>query len=148
MLSRIFLPLIAGVALFAQNPDPPPGPPDLKTFLNLGDNQIQAIGILQSQQAQAIQPVLQQRVQLQQKLQDLLGAQTPDPAAIGQVVLTITALDRQIQEALSTFQKQRTSVLTGEQLSKLPPLVQALVLQKAAVQAATLGLIPPPPQAP
>ena len=148
MLSRILLPLIAGVALFAQDPDtpaPPPSPPDLKTFLNLGDNQIQAIAILQAQQSQAIQPLAQQMAQLQQKLKQLLGAQSPDPAAIGQQVLMITALSQQIQEALHTFQQQRVGVLNGEQASRLPALLQALVLQEAAIQAATLGLIPRPP---
>ena len=46
--------MIVGAALFAQNPDAPqaPGPPDL-TFLNLGDNQIQALTL---QLALVLQP--------------------------------------------------------------------------------------------
>src|SRR5260370_40344409 len=124
MIPRFFLSLIAGAALFAQSPDAPqpPGIPDLKTFLNLGDNQIQALALLQTQQAQAIQPVVQQLGQQQQKLQQLLEG-TPDPAAVGQLVIGITALSRQIQQTLSTFHDQRGNVLGTGQNEKLPALV-------------------------
>jgi hypothetical protein len=149
MIPRFFLALIAAASLFAQDPDAapqPPGPPDLKTFLSLADNQIQALALLQMQQAHAIQPVLQQRGALQQKLQQLVEAPNPDPAAVGQVVLAITALDKQIQQALTNFQQQRVSILSSDQKGKLPALVQALVLQASAIQAASLGLINPPGQ--
>ncbi len=149
MMRRFFLSLIAGAALFAQSPDAPqpPGVPDLKTFLNLGDNQIQALALLQAQQAQAIQPVVQQLAQQQQKLQQLLEG-TPDPAAVGQLVIGISALSRQIQQTLSTFHDQRVSLLVAGQKEKLPALELALVLQRAALQAASLGLIGPPGQTP
>jgi len=54
VIFRFFLSMIVGAALFAQNPDAPqaPGPPDL-TFLNLGDNQIQALTL---QLALVLQP--------------------------------------------------------------------------------------------
>jgi hypothetical protein len=146
VIFRFFLSMIVGATLFAQSPDAPqaPGPPDLKTFLNLGDDQIQALQILQAQQAQAIQPVAQQLAQQQQKLQQLLEGTTPDPAAVGQLVIAIRTLTQQVQQTLSTFQQQRVNVLVTGQKEKLPTLQFALVLQPAAVQAASLGLISPP----
>ena len=150
MIHRFFLSMILGTALFAQNPDAPqpPGPPDLKTFLNLGDDQIQALQILQTQQAQTIQPVAQQLAQQQQKLQQLLEGTTPDPTAVGQLVIAIRTLTQQVQQALSTFQQQRVNVLVTGQKDKLPALQLALVLQPAALQAASLGLINRPGQTP
>ena len=150
MITRFFLSMIAGAALFAQNPEAPqaPGPPDLKTFLNLGDNQIQALALLQTQQAQAIQPVARQLGLHQQKLQQLLDGPDPDPAAVGQIVIGIAALSRQIQQALSAFQQQRIDVLVTGQKEKLSALQLALVLQAAALQAKSLGLIDAPGQAP
>jgi hypothetical protein len=132
--------MIVGATLFAQSP----GPPDLKTFLNLGEDQIQALQILQTQQAQAIQPVAQQLAQQQQKLQQLLEGTTPDPADVGQLVIAIRTLTRQVQQTLSTFQQQRVNVLVTGQKEKLPALQLSLVLQPAALQAASLGLISPP----
>src|SRR5258708_15705050 len=113
VINRFFLSMMLGTALFAQNPDAPqaPGPPDLKTFLNLGDDQIQALQILQTQQAQAIQPVAQQLGQQQQKLQQLLEGTNPDPAAVGQLVIAIGTMTRQVPQTLSTLQQQRVNGL-------------------------------------
>jgi len=63
LILRFLVPLLAGAALFAQDPSAPPQPPDLKAFLNLSDSQIQALVDLQQQKGQALQPVVQQAVQ-------------------------------------------------------------------------------------
>src|SRR5258708_33719 len=59
LISRFFLPLLAGAFLFAQDPSANPQPPDLKAFLSLTDSQIQALVQLQQQKAQALQPVVE-----------------------------------------------------------------------------------------
>ena len=63
MIFRFFLSMIVGAALFAHNPDAPqaPGPPHLKTFWNLGDNQIQVLAL---QLGLVLQPAAVQAVSL------------------------------------------------------------------------------------
>jgi hypothetical protein len=69
LISRFLLPLLAGAVLFAQDPSANPQPPGLKAFLNLSDGQIQSLAQLQQQKEQALQPVVQQAAQAQQRLQ-------------------------------------------------------------------------------
>jgi Spy/CpxP family protein refolding chaperone len=149
LLSRFFLPLIAGVALLAQDPsaqDPSanPQPPDLKAFLNLSDTQIQGFVQLQQQKAQALQPLAQQAAQTQQKLQQILATPNPDPATVGQLVIAMATLGKQFQQIAANFQQQASNSLQPDQKMKLPPLQLALELHPAALQAVSLGLLNAP----
>ncbi len=140
MISRFLLPLLAGVALFAQDPSANSQPPDLKAFLNLSDSQIQGLVQLQQQKAQALQPAVQQAAQTQQKLQQILGAPNPDPTTVGQLVITMATFGQQVQQIAGSFQQQASNLLQPDQQAKLPPLQLALVLNAAALQAVALGL--------
>ena len=141
MISRFLLPLIAGPVLFAQDPSARPQPPDLKVFLSLSDLQIQGLAQLQQQQGQALQPVVQQAAQTQQKLQQILAAPNPDPATVGQLVIAIASLGQQVQRIVGSFRQQASDLLQSDQKTKLPPLQLALDLHPAALQAASLGLL-------
>jgi phospholipase/lecithinase/hemolysin len=142
LISRFLLPFLAGAVLFAQ--DPYPQPPDLKVFLNLSDSQIQGLVQLQQQKGQALQPVVQQVAQTQQKLQQILTAPNPDPATVGQLVIAIETLGQQVQQIAGSFQQQASNLLQSDQKMKLPPLQLALELHPAALQAVSLGLLNAP----
>ena len=144
MISRFVLPLLAGTFLFAQDPSANPQPPYLKVFLNLSDSQIQGLVQLQQQKGQALQPVVEQAAQIQQKLQQILAGPNPDPATVGQLVIAIAALRQQVQQIAGSFQQQAFNLLQPDQKTKLPPLQLALDLQPAALQAGSLGLLNAP----
>ena len=144
MISRFFLPLFAGALLLAQDRAANPQPPDLKAFLNLADSQIQSLVQLQQQKAQALTPLVQQSTQIQQKLQQLLAAQNPDPAAIGQLIIAMSTLGQQFQQIVANFQQQASNSLQPDQKTKLPPLQLSLELHPAALQAVSLGLLNAP----
>jgi len=144
LISRFLLPLLAGAFLFAQDPSASLQPPYLKAFLNLSDSQIQDLVQLQQQKGQALQPVVQQTAQSQQKLQQILAGPNPDPATVGQLVIAIASLRQQVQQIAGSFQQQASNLLQFDQRTKLPPLQLALELQLAALQAVSLGLLNAP----
>ena len=144
MISRFLLPFLAGTVLFAQDPSANPQPPDLKAFLNLSDSQIQGLVQLQQQKGQALQPVVQQVAQTQQKLQQILAAPNPDPATVGQLVISVASLGHQVQQIAGSFQQQASNLLDSDQKTRLPPLQLALELHSAAQQAVSLGLLNAP----
>jgi Spy/CpxP family protein refolding chaperone len=137
----LLLPLIAAATLSAQTPD-------LKAFLELSDAQIQSLGQLEQQKGQAVQPIAQRMQQSQQQLEKLLQGSSPDPAAVGRLIIDISTLGRQVQQIMIGFQQQALSLLQPAQKTKLQTLSQVLVLQLAAQQAAALGLVNPPSSAP
>ena len=136
MIHRVFLPFILGTVLSAQTPD-------LKAVLNLSDSQIQNLVQLQLQKPQVLQPLVQQLQQDQQKLQQLLAA-NPDPAAVGQLFIEISAISRQVKQAASTFQQQALNILRPDQKNQVETLEEVLKLHSAAQQALALGLLNPP----
>jgi hypothetical protein len=144
LISRFLLPLLAGAALFAQDPSPNPNLPYLKVFLNLSDSQIQGLVQLQQQKGQALQPVVEQAAQTQQKLQQILAGPNPDPATVGQLVIAIATLGQQVQQIAGSFQQRASNLLQSGQTTKLPPLQLALELHSAALQAVSLGLLNAP----
>ena len=144
MINRFLFPLLAGAVLFAQDPSAHPQPPDLKVFLNLSDSQIQGLVQLQQQKGQALQPVVRQAAQTQQKLQQILAAPNPDPTTVGQLVIAIATLGQQVQMIAGSFQQQAFNLLQSDQKTKLPPLRLALELHPTALQAVSLGLLNAP----
>jgi Spy/CpxP family protein refolding chaperone len=144
VISKLLLPLIIAVTVFAQNP----GLPDLKAVLELSDAQIQSLGQLEQQKGQAVQPIAQRMQQTQQQLEKLLQASSPDPVAAGRLVIEIATLGRQVQQIITSYQQQALNLLQPAQKTKLQSLSQVLALQVAAQQAASLGLLSPPSFAP
>jgi Spy/CpxP family protein refolding chaperone len=126
--------------VFAQNP----GLPDLKAVLELSDAQIQSLGQLEQQKGQTVQPIAQRMQQTQLQLEKLLQGSSPDPAAVGRLIIEMSTLGRHVQQIVTGFQQQALNLLQPAQKTKLQSLAQVLVLQLAAQQAAALGLLSPP----
>lgn len=135
-MHRLFLPLLLGSVLYAQLPD-------LRTVLNLSDNQIQNLAQLQQQKAHVLEPLVLQVQQDQKTLQQLL-ATNPDPAAVGRLFIEISTIAHQVQQVSSQFQQQASTVLLPDQRSQVQSLQEVLRLQAAAQQAVALGLLNPP----
>ena len=133
---RLFLSLVMGSALYAQMPD-------LKAILNLSDPQVLTLVQLQQQKALALQPLLQQLQQHQQMLEQVLET-NPDPAVVGRLVIEMTLITRQVEQAASNFQQQALSILQPDQRTQVQSLGNVLRLQSAAQQAVALGLLSPP----
>jgi hypothetical protein len=144
LISRFLLPLLAGTFLFPQDPSVNPQPPDLKVFLNLSDSQIQGLVQLQQQKGQALQPVVEQAAQAQQKFQQILAEPNPDPATVGQLVIAIATIGQQVHQIVGSFQQRASNLLQPDQTTKLPPLQLALELYPSALQAVSLGLLNAP----
>ncbi len=141
---KLIFALLAAPVLFAQTPNLP----DLKAVLDLSDAQVQSLGQLEQQKAQAIQPIAKRMQQDQQQLDTLLQGSSPDPAAAGRLIIEIAGLGRQAQQVITSFQQQVSNLLQADQKTKLQTLSQALVLQLAAQQAAALGIVGPPTATP
>ena len=133
---RLFLSLVMGSALYAQAPD-------LKAILNLSDPQVLTLVQLQQQKALALQPLLQQLQQHQQMIEQVLET-NPDPATVGRLVIEMTLITRQVEQAASSFQQQAFSILQPDQRTQVQSLSNVLRLQSAAQQAVALGLLGPP----
>lgn len=143
-MQHLILTVVAGATLtISTSAQPPVPPPDLKAVLNLSDSQVQSLTTLQQQKMQALEPLVQQLAQDQQKLGQLIDS-NPDPASIVSLVLEIAKLSKQTQQVAGGFQQQALNVLQDDQKSKVSTLADVLRLQQAAHQAAAIGLVNPP----
>ena len=131
------------LALTASLPAAQP-PAELKAFLNLSDAQLQSLIQNRQQLAQAVQPVAQQAQQKQQALQQLLEGVSPDPVAVGKLVIEITGFGKQVQQLVQNSQQTSVNILTPEQQARLQVLGDVLKLQAPAMQAVAVGLLTPP----
>lgn len=135
-MHRLFLSLAMAAALCAQAPD-------LKAILNLSDPQVLTLVQLQQQKAATLQPLLQQIQQHEQMLDQVLET-NPDPAVVGGLVIEMTLINRQVEQASSNFQQKAFSILQPDQRTQVQSLGNVLRLQSAAQQAVALGLLSPP----
>jgi Spy/CpxP family protein refolding chaperone len=150
--ATIFL-LVAGSwlghALFAQvvtsvRPGVPyqPGYTELKTALDLTDEQVNQLKRLQQERITASQAVYTQISQKQKQLTDLLTAGSSDAATIGNLNIEIQRLRTQVNtQPPASIKDQALAVLTPDQKTKLEKLQEALNLRAAADQAAGMNLI-------
>jgi Spy/CpxP family protein refolding chaperone len=120
---------------------PPQSYPDVKQYLGLTDAQMQSLQTIQDSRSRALQALYEQIGQKNQALYQLVNSDTGTAAQIGQLMLDIRALEKQIPLADGPYKTQSINVLTPEQKAKLPKLVEAASLQPAAGQAGSLLLI-------
>ena len=131
-------------ALVAQPPPGPPAPAVVIQFLQFSEAQAgQFQQLLMGLQA-AIAPIEQQVSIRQQRLEGLLSAAQPDPAAIGALVLEIRTLEKQGQQALQSYHDGFLALLTPEQQQKTAAVAQAGQLLPAVKAFAEVRLIEPP----
>jgi hypothetical protein len=116
----------------------------LKTYLNLSDGQLQSLEDIYKSRMAVQQAIYQQISAKQTQLNQLLAGGTSDAAAVGQLMIDIHNLQKQLPIPNSTYRDQALKVLTPDQAAKVPALTSALVLQQTAWQAVTLDLVDAP----
>jgi hypothetical protein len=116
----------------------------LKTYLNLTDSQLQSFKQIAQQTRTTVQPLMQQINTKSKALQDLRRQGSADAAALGNLVVEIDNLRKQVADARTSAHTQVLAVLTADQKTKLTALEEAAKLIPAIHEAAALGLIEAP----
>ncbi len=123
---------------------PPPAPVIVGQFLGFSDAQASQFQKLLESLQSAIGGLEQQMMSRQQRLDTLLGAETPDPAAAGALLLEIRALQKQAGRAFDAYHEAFLALLTAEQKQKVQAVAQAAQLLPAVRAFAEVRLIEPP----
>lgn len=141
----IILTLILAIAspLAAQMPPPPGGPPPelvLKDVLGLSDGQVATLRDLErarTDAAGALQPQVEAQ---QQALSAALSAASPDPGAVGALLISITSLQKQFGQIQEGFRNGFLGLLTDDQKSRIGFIQGVETALKAAGALHQLGL--------
>ena len=143
-----FVLLLAPALLCGQNEGkettmifPNPGYTEVKQYLNLTDAQVQSLQTILNNRNQAGQAIYTQISEKHRTLYQLLSSETGTAAQLGQLLIDIRNLEKQLPLNDTPFKAQAQNVLTAEQKAKLPKLIEALQLQSTASQAGMLLLI-------
>jgi Spy/CpxP family protein refolding chaperone len=116
---------------------------DLQTYLALTDVQVSSLESVQQQYQTAVSHIYAQITQKYQALHSLEQASSPDPLAIGQTLIDILNLQKQLQQlSTDTYHSQALAVLTQTQAAQLGNLSAAIKLLPAAYEAESVFLIP------
>lgn len=115
----------------------------MKTYLALTDSQVQELQNIRSQVRSSASTLRQQIAEKQRSLNEAVAAGSSSAAELGQYLLDIQSLRKQISDAEAGVQAQAVAVLTADQKAKLQTLVDAAALQRNIRQAEALGLIAP-----
>ena len=114
---------------------------DVKRYLGLSESQGQSLETILKNRNEAQQNIWRQTAEKNRHLQQLLESGTGAAAQIGQLLLDIRNLEKQIPTLDAPYRAQALNVLTADQKSKLAKLDEALKLQATASQAAALLLL-------
>ncbi len=96
-----------------------------KSFLGLSDQQVQQLTQLRRDEQAAVRPL---REQLQAKTKELNAARqaaNPNPGAIGQLVLDVQNLRKQVRAINEDYHNKALALLDSAQTEKLSNLEQA-----------------------
>ena len=117
-------------------------PPELvlKDVLQLTDAQITTLQQLEQTRQQAVEPLMRQIVPAQQALQAALQQSNPDAAVVGQLVVTVDALQRQIAQHQQDFGNGFLAMLTDAQRSQVQQIRGIEAALRAAAALHQLGL--------
>jgi hypothetical protein len=120
---------------------PAPSYTELKQYLGLSDAQTQSLEAILRNRSQAQQSVWTQIAEKNRQMYQLLENGTGSATQIGQLMLDIRNLERQMPTVDAPYRTQAVNVLTADQKTKLAKLDEALKLQGTASQAAMLLLL-------
>lgn len=113
-------------------------------FLSFTPEQVaQWDALLETLQA-TVRPLAQQIAANDRQLADLLKQPSPDPAAIGNLILANRGLREQIRQAHQVYLTAFEALLTAPQKEKLAFIRRAERVQPIIPAFKVLGLIPPP----
>ena len=143
--SPLILTLILAIAapIAAQIGPPPGGPPPelvLKDALGLSDGQMAALLDLERARSAATGAFQQQVEAQQQALSAALSAASPDPGAVGPLVISITSLQKQFGQNQEGFRNGFLGLLTDEQKSRVGFIQGVETALRAAGALHQLGL--------
>jgi Spy/CpxP family protein refolding chaperone len=155
MKIRMILMIASAGVMFAQGPRGPHGmggPPsdgqpdlsDVTSYLSLTSTQVQSLQSISTQQRAAVRGVQQQIADKQRALDTLIQKGSTDAAALGNLLIDMQNLRKQVNQSAGTYQSQALAVLTPDQKTKLNNLQAAAQLQPAIHEAGFLGLLAPP----
>jgi Spy/CpxP family protein refolding chaperone len=114
---------------------------ELKQYLNLTDSQVSSLESIVQQKTQAQQQISAQISQKYQALQALLQSPSPDPNAVGQIMIDIQNLQKKLTPSTEPYHTEALAVLTPSQATLLANLNTALQLQTAANEAVNVNLL-------
>ncbi|HZT29997.1 MAG TPA: periplasmic heavy metal sensor [Bryobacteraceae bacterium] len=142
---QLFLAAACVSAALAQNVTAPTPPTDqVKTYLSLTDAQIQSLQSIRQQESQALSSLRQQIMQKQNTLAQQMQNGSTDATTMGNLLVDIVNLQKQLSQQQSTYHTQAVAVLTTDQQTKLQALQSAASLAPAVRQAEGLLLVTPP----
>jgi len=126
-------------------PDLPPPMPDnpfliISRYFRFTPQQAEDFAKLLAMRKNATEPALEKIVAAEKRLRDLVAAET-DPATVGNAVIALEALRRQVQEINHQFIVDLRQLLTPEQKAQLEMLEHVLRIQAVANAARALGVL-------
>ncbi|HET8546965.1 MAG TPA: periplasmic heavy metal sensor, partial [Bryobacteraceae bacterium] len=140
--------LLAGVVSAQETPRPGgpfvPAFNELRQYLSLTDAQVTSLQQVQANRRDAEAAIYRQIAEKQRTLYGLLRAGSNDAPQIGQLMIDINNLQRRIPVSAEPYRAAALAILTDQQKTKLPALVEALRLVPTAYQAVSLNLIDAP----
>jgi hypothetical protein len=120
---------------------PVPSYNEVKQYLGLSEAQTQSLESILRNRNQAQQSLWQQIAEKNRTLYQLLETSGASAAQVGQLMIDIKNLERQMPTLEAPYRAQALNVLTADQKTKLARLDEALKLQQTASQAAMLLLL-------
>jgi hypothetical protein len=120
-------------------------PPQLKSYLELTDDQVTAIKKANMALSEFRMTKLQRQFQVQIELGEETAKQTPDPMAMGLRYVELEAIRRELQAEQEKTVAAVQKVLTAPQKTKLSVLQQAFLLYGTACSAVDQNLFQPRP---
>ncbi len=146
----ICLLLCAGILLAQEGPFDPQAPPaiavaeELAAYLELTDDQIQALKELRLELREATRQSQRQMAEISRQLRRALRQDPIDSDLVSQLRADIRVRQNNIRDLRSNYQVSALNILTDAQAELLADLEQAIQLFPAARQAIGLNLIEPP----
>ena len=107
----------------------------LKDVLGLSDAQLTQLHTLLDSRRTAGEALRTQLENAHKALHDAVEATTPDPAAVGNAVLAVRGLEKQLQTAGDSFKTAFEALLTADQKAKLEAIA---AIQKSLAAADAL----------
>ena len=96
----------------------------LSQYLGLSEQQQAQWKTMREQQREQMKPLRDEGRALRQKLQQALGATQPDPQAVGQATIALSAHREKVRAQRDQFRQQLAGILDPQQKQKLDALRQ------------------------
>jgi len=126
----------------AQTPPPPDSRVEIvRLYLGLTPSQTERLIALLRTREETLAPLLRALAAQSAELSRLLQAPSPDPVAVGSVVIALRGTRAQIENVQDTFRNGFLNLLTEAQKRRLAGLEQFVENQQAAPAFLSLGLV-------